>query len=392
MIKILGNIVTNDGIISDGEICFSGGKTIYVGKKRENDFDFEVIDYRDKYISSGFTDIHVHGGGGFDFTDGTEEAFIKIGEFHATHGTATMLPTTLSCSDEELISLFETFKKVQNSGYNGAYFPGIHIEGPYCAISQKGAQDEKYIRIPSPDHYNKILEYSDLIKRWTIAPELSGAIELGKILCQKGIVPSIGHSDALYEDALEAFENGFTLMTHFYSGMSSMTRKNGFRYPGLIEAGYMIEDINVEIIADGCHLPISILSYLYKSKGPDKICLCTDGMRAAGQTDGYSILGSLDNGYKVVIEDGVAKLMDRSAFAGSVATSDRLVRTMYKNANVPLVDAIKMITCNPCKMANIKNKGYLEAGFDADYTIFDDDINIYCVYSNGRKVYENVSC
>lgn len=388
MIKLIGKIITNDKIIDRGEICFSGNKTIYVGEIRENNDITNVIDFGDKYISSGFTDIHVHGGGGFDFSDGSEEAFINIAKFHSTHGTATMLPTTLSCSDEELISLFETFKKVSSIEYNGAYFPGIHIEGPYCAISQKGAQDEKYIKTPSPEHYNKILEYSDIIKRWTIAPELDGAIELGKILSERGIVPSIGHSDALYEDAVIAFENGYKLMTHFYSGMSSMIRKNGFRYPGLIEAGYMIDDMNVEIIADGCHLPISILKYLYKVKGSDKIALCTDGMRAAGQLEGYSILGSLDNGYQVVIEDGVAKLMDRSAFAGSIATTDRLVRTMYKDADISLIDAVKMITCNPCKMANIQNKGYLKEGYDADYTIFDDDINVYCVYSNGKKVYE----
>lgn len=387
MKRLLGKIITNDSIIDRGEVCFDNGKTTYVGPIRENFEDCETIDFDDKFISSGFTDIHVHGGGGYDFTDGTEEAFIKIAEFHSTHGTSTMLPTTLSCSDEEMFSLFETFKNVQSSSYNGAYFPGLHIEGPYCAITQKGAQDEKYIKVPTPEHYNKILKYANYIKRWTIAPELDGAIELGILLNKLNIVPSIGHSDALYEDALKAFENGYSLMTHFYSGMSSMIRKNGFRFPGLIEAGYMIDEMNVEIIADGCHLPISILKYLYKAKGPDKICLCTDGMRAAGQVDGYSVLGSLDNGYQVVIEDGVAKLMDRSAFAGSIATTDRLVRTMYKDAGVPLIDAIKMITCNPCKMVNIQNKGYLIPGFDADYTVFDDNIKIYSVYSNGKKVF-----
>lgn len=390
MIKLIGKIITCDEIIEQGEICFDEGKTVYVGFLRKDFNDCEIIDFGDKYISSGFTDIHVHGGGGYDFTDGTEEAFLKISEFHASHGTSTMLPTTLSCSDDEMLSLFNTFRSIQNKDHSGAYYPGIHIEGPYCAISQKGAQDEKYIKNPTPEHYNKILEHSDIIKRWTIAPELEGAIELGCALKNLGIVPSIGHSDALYEDALIAFENGYSLMTHFYSGMSSMTRRNGFRYPGLIEAGYMIDDMNVEIIADGCHLPISILKYLYKAKGPNKICLCTDGMRAAGQTEGFSILGSLDNGYQVVIEDGVAKLMDRSAFAGSIATTDRLVRTMYKMAEVPLIDAIKMITCNPCKMANIYNKGLLKPGYDADYTVFDDDINVFCVYSNGKKVFENV--
>lgn len=386
MKKLVGKVITKDTIIENGEICFENNRIVFVGH-RTDDTGYQVVDYGDNYISSGFTDIHVHGGGGSDFTDGTVEAFINVAKFHSTFGTATLLPTTLSCSDEELFDFFETFKKVQKSDYDGAYLAGVHIEGPYCSLNQKGAQDEKYIKTPQKEHYSKILEHSDIIRRWTIAPELDGAIELGRELKSKNIVASMGHSDALYEDALEASQNGYSLMTHFYSGMSSMTRKGGFRFPGLIEAGYMIEDMNVEIIADGCHLPISILKYLYKAKGADRICLCTDGMRAAGQTEGYSILGSLDNGYQVLIEDGVAKLMDRSAFAGSIATTNRLVRTMYKMANVPLVDAVKMMTYNPCIMAGIKNKGDLKEGFDADFTVFDDDINIINVYSNGKKVY-----
>lgn len=382
--RILGNIITPDRIIPDGEIAFNESGIIYVGKYRET-ISGDVVDYGDNFIAPGFVDIHVHGGGGFDFTDGTLEAFLGAAKLHIAHGTTSLLPTTLSCSDEELFAFFDTFEKARNDENIGAIFAGIHIEGPYIALSQKGAQDERHIKVPQFEHYNKIIEKSQWIKRWTIAPELDGALLLGKTLRDRGILPCIGHSDALYDEAVEAFENGYTLMTHFYSGMSSMIRKNGFRFPGLIESGYLIEGMDVEIIADGCHLPPVILNYVYKQKGADKVAIVTDAMRAAGQTDGLSVLGSLDNGLPVIIEDGVAKLVDRTAFGGSIATMDRLVRTMV-SAGVPIVDAVKMATKTPARMVGLTNKGVLATGFDADIVVFDKDINIKHSFINGQKV------
>ncbi|HBR31635.1 MAG TPA: N-acetylglucosamine-6-phosphate deacetylase, partial [Clostridiales bacterium] len=199
---------------------------------------------------------------------------------------------------------------------------------------------------------------------------------------------SIGHSDALYEQALEAYEHGYTMLTHFYSGMSSLVRKNGYRFPGLIESGYMIPDFDVEVIADGCHLPASMLKHVYRTKGAGKVALITDAMRGAGQTEGESILGSLKNGIKVYIEDGVAKLEDRMAFGGSVATADRLVRNMVQLASVDICDAVRMMTMTPARLVNLRTKGSIAAGFDADFTIFDDNINIEMTISNGRVIYK----
>ncbi|HBL83578.1 MAG: N-acetylglucosamine-6-phosphate deacetylase [Clostridiales bacterium GWF2_38_85] len=386
--KLIGNIITPDRIIKDGEVCFSENRITYVGTKRNNDIEYNIIDYSGLYIAPGFIDIHIHGGGGHDFTDGTIEAFLGVAQLHAQHGTATMLSTTLSCTDEELFSLFNIFEKAKNTENNGSYLAGIHIEGPYVALSQKGAQDERYIKTPNPEHYNKILEKSNSILRWTIAPELDGAMELGRKLRSMNILPCIGHSDALYETALEAYENGFTIMTHFYSGMSSMIRKQGFRFPGLIESGYLIENMDVEIIADGCHLPAPILNYVWKQKGPDRVALVTDSMRAAGQTEGVSVLGSKENGLPVIIEDGVAKLMDKTAFGGSIATTDRLVRTMVQTAAVPLLDTVKMMTRTPARIVGLKNKGTIAPNFDADFTVFDNNINIMSTISNGKTIYK----
>ena len=193
----------------------------------------------------------------------------------------------------------------------------------------------------------------------------------------------------IYEEVLEAFNNGYTLITHLYSAMSGVTRRNAYRYAGVIESAYIIDEMDVEIIADGIHLPPPLLKLVYKIKGADRIALITDAMRAAGMEEGESILGSVKHGLKVIVEDGVAKLPDRTAFAGSVATADRLVRTMVSMADVPLIDAIKMITATPARILGISHKkGSLAAGKDADIVIFDDNINIETTIIKGRVVYK----
>lgn len=384
--KLKGNIITPVRIIKNGEITFEDGHITYVGVRKNDDSLYDCVDFGENYISPGFIDLHVHGGGGYDFMDGTEEAFEGIAALHQAHGTTSLLATTLTCPDEELFNIFDIFDKITKKDKPTCLY-GIHLEGPYFAKSQKGAQDEKFIKSPTPEHYLKILEKGgNYIKRWSIAPELDGAMELGRLLSEKGILPSIGHSDAEYDTALEAFENGYTHLTHFYSAMSTIIRKGGFRHPGLIESGYIIDDLTVEIIADGCHLPPSLLKIVYKSKGADKVALVTDALRGAGSNSGTMILGSLANGYEVIIEDGVAKLPDRSAFAGSIATTDRLVRNMINLAGATLEDAVKMVTFTPAKIANMPNKGLLRVGFDADISVFDENINIQAVFIGGNRI------
>jgi len=170
--------------------------------------------------------------------------------------------------------------------------------------------------------------------------------------------------------------------------MSGVMRRKAYRYAGVIESAYIIEDIDVEIIADGIHVPPPLLKLAYKIKGSDRIALITDAMRAAGTNVSESILGNIENGLKVIVEDGVAKLPDRTAFAGSVATADRLIRTMITKADVSLIDAIKMISYTPARILNIENKkGSVEAGKDADIVIFDENINIDTTIIRGKICY-----
>jgi N-acetylglucosamine-6-phosphate deacetylase len=205
------------------------------------------------------------------------------------------------------------------------------------------------------------------------------------------ILPAIAHTDAVYEDVVKAFENGYTLATHFYSAMSGVTRRNAFRYAGVIESVYLMDEIDVEIIADGVHLPEPLLKLIYKIKGSERIALITDAMRAAGTQSQESILGSRENGLKVIVEDGVAKLPDRTSFAGSVATTNRLVRTMIQMADVPLVEAVRMMTLTPARIMKIdQHKGSITIGKDADVVLFDNDINIKTAIVKGEILYNQL--
>jgi len=383
-----GKIITPTGILHRGTILVTGGRITAVSEKDIETNDAIEIDARGKYISPGFIDIHVHGGGGHDFMDATEVAFLRIAEIHARHGTTSMLPTTLTGSKEEIIHTLEVYEVASTKNANGSQFLGMHLEGPYFAMNQRGAQDPQYIRNPDPNEYKEILIRSSCVKRWSAAPELKGAVEFGKYVVKKNVLPSIAHTDAVYEEALLAFENGYTLATHLYSAMSGVTRKNAFRFAGVVEAAYLIDEMDVEIIADGVHLPAPLLRLVYKIKGAHRTALITDAMRAAAMPAGESVLGNIRTGLKVIVEDDVAKLPDRSSFAGSVATADRLVRTMIRMAQVPLKDAITMITATPARILNIADKkGELVAGKDADIVIFDDDINIDTTIINGRIIY-----
>lgn len=389
-IKIInGKIITAQRIIRNGAIIIMDDKIVEVSEKNVEVRDSIEIDAKGNYVSPGFIDIHVHGGGGHDFMDATETAFLKIAELHAQYGTTAMLPTTLSSTKEEMLKTLQAYALANKKNSKGSEFLGMHLEGPYFAMNQRGAQDPRFIRDPDPTEYEEILSQSSDVKRWSAAPELKGAIEFGRYLKSKNVLPAVAHTDAIYEDVAVAFENGYTLATHLYSAMSGVTRKNAFRYAGVIESAFIIDGMDVEIIADGVHLPAPLLKLVYKIKGADRTALITDAMRAAGMPPGESILGSLTNGLKVIVEDGVAKLPDRTSFAGSVATADRLVRTMITLGDVSLAEAVKMITSTPARILNVfDSKGSLAKGKDADIVIFDVDINIQMTMIRGRVVFE----
>lgn len=332
-----------------------------------------AIDLNGNYIAPGFIELHCHGAMGYEFMDGTEEAYVKICETHAAHGTKVMYATFSAADFNVLYKALETFEKVKDN--LPLEVPGVHLEGPYFALEMSGAQNPKFIHEPRSKEYIPIIErFGHLISRWSYAPELDENNKFLDYLVAHNITPAIGHSAAEYSHVLSAFEKGNRLVTHLYSCTSTITRHGGFRHLGIIESAYLLDDMYVEAIADGRHLPPELLRLIIKQKGTDKVALITDAIRAGGMT-AEEFKGGNSGGMKFIIEDGVAKLPDRSAFAGSIATSDILLKRTVA-AGVSLADTVKMMTETPANIMGLKNKGKIAKGYDAQFTVFDENLNI----------------
>lgn len=383
-----GRLITPDGII-DGYILYEDGKIAKIGTGDCIPQADEVIDAQGRYVSPGFIDIHTHGAGGADYMDGTVEAYLTAARMSARHGATLVYPTTLTSSNEVLFDTFDLYEQAVAANTEGAAFGGLHLEGPYFNPKQAGAQDPRYLRNPQPEDYLEILSRSNNIARWSFSPELDGAPEFAAELSKRGIIAAAGHTDATFEQCDEAYKNGCSLITHFYSCISTIIRKNSYRTAGVMEYGYYQDGMAVEIIADGHHVPSSLLHLIVKVKGVDNVVLVTDSMRGAGMPEGPSILGGLADGQECIVENGVAKLLDRSGFAGSVCTADRLVRTMITIGGCTLEQAVQMVSLNPARVMGVADrKGSLEVGKDADIVIFGDNVEVFATIVSGRKVYQ----
>lgn len=384
---INAKVILQERILENGAVRVENGKikNVYDGEYTK-DADDVVIDCEGKYLSPGFIDVHVHGGGGGYFMSGEHEQIEKVCKMHLKHGTTSMTPSLSTAPREMLekaldgVNLFEKNEKIRPN------FLGFHIEGPYLSPNACGAMPEGYLRKPVPDEYLGMVNKYPNIIRWAVAPEIPGTIEMAQELSSRGIKMSMAHSEALFDEAINAYESGVQCVTHFYSLTSTVKRINAYRYAGIVEAAYLLDDMWVEVIADGKHLPASLLKLIYKLKGSERIMLITDSISAGGwETMEGEAFGQ--TGYPIIIEDGVAKLPSRQSFAGSIATMDRVVRTMIKLGEVPIEAAVKMASANPAKHLGIFNKkGSISPGKDADLLIFDDDVRIKEVYINGEKM------
>ena len=335
------------------------------------------IDARGNYVTAGFIDLHCHGGGGKDFNSGDPEAVKTAVLTHRAHGTTSIYPTVTSATFAGTARAIEAIESVRGELPEIA---GIHLEGPYFSPAQTGAQNGNALRAPDPAEYAHILN-NYRIDRWDYAPEVDRDFSFLQDLLKHGVLPAAAHTDATCAEMEAAASKGCRLITHLYSCTSTIRREKGFRIAGVLEAAYLCDDVRAELIADGCHLPHELLRLAYKLKGPDRLAIVTDAMCAAGAaTEGEFEIG----GVPCVVEDGVAKLLDRSAFAGSIATSDRLVRTCAA-AGIPLCDAVKMITETPAAIMGLSKKGALRVGYDADIVIFDENINMQTVIVAGKE-------
>ena len=344
----------------------------------------KLYDLTGKYVSPGFIDIHTHGGGGFAFADSSAEEVIAGCDFHLKRGTTSILPTVSASAYNNMMSSLENIRAAIDSKKAKANIIGAHLEGPYLSPKQCGAQCPDFITPPVKEEYiSAVREYGKYIARWTYAPEndIDGAF--CKYVTENGILASAGHTDAKYEDMALAIDNGCRLVTHLYSTMSTVTRNKGYRSLGVIETTFLSDDLTAEIIADGSHLPYELIKMILKIKGVDKVILCTDSLSVAGS----DIVEGEMCGTEFIVEDGVAKLKSREAFAGSVATADVLIRTVRDGCGYSLTDAIKMLTENPAKLLGL-NKGIIAEGMDADVIAFDEGVNVSHVFVGGELVAE----
>ncbi len=373
-------IVTSTQVLENHILAFQNGKIEYIGTEEiQGD---KVIDGQGNYLIPGFIDLHCHGCLGMAFMGATEEEFSKIADFHLSHGTTTMLTTTSTSSMEETENTLKTFSEYTKKHPN-SILKGMHMEGPWLNAAQCGAQAVQFMRLPKSEEIETLKKKYPFILRAGAAPELDGGMEFGRKGAELGVVMSVAHSDATFTDIECALQNGYVLMTHLYSGMKGMERKNAYRIAGAIEAGLYFDDLYAEIIADGKHLPLELLRFIYKCKGADRVCLITDATRACGLPNGATTIGiSTADNNPIIVEDDVAKLLDRQSFAGSTATTDRLYRTMAKAIGKDMVALSKMASLTPARLMGWKNVGELAVGKRADMLLMDENLNIQKVITN----------
>jgi N-acetylglucosamine-6-phosphate deacetylase len=354
-------------LLKDGLIEGIGEPTISHGRIR-------VIDVTDLYVAPGFIDLQVNGGAGQNFEGATSVEIRRIVDFHVSHGTTALLPTTVTAP---VASVRLTIDRVKRANHPAIL--GMHIEGPFISEEHKGAQNPRYILEPAVDGFRELIEgYEDFVRVVTLAPELKGADGVVAEIKNIGAVPSLGHSDATYVETLNALDQGVALFTHVFNAMCGFQH----RKPGAVGAA-LDSDAMVELIADGIHVHPAAIRVLLKAKGIDEICLVTDSISATGLEDGKYSLGGLD----VFVQDGEARLSD-GTLAGSTLTMDKAVKNFMEFTGVSLSEAVEAASLNPARVLEMDDrKGSLEIGKDADIVIFDANLNVCYTIIAGEIVY-----
>ena len=381
MIFTNARLIFPDGIRDELEVVVEEGKIAAIHKRSPAHQKHEIIDLDGNYLAPGFIDLHVHGALGHDTMEASAEAFRSVCDFHASGGTTSLLLTTATAP---LAEIGKVLQAVRDFRFAISAIAGVHVEGPFISKAKAGAQRAEFIQDPSPAAVQQLLEYADVLKRVTLAPELPGALEAIEVFGAHEISVSGGHSDAWDEDARAAFDRGMRSVTHTFNCMSSTRRRGVLRVAGLLEFALSEPDINCELIADCHHVSATLMKMLYCAKGPRGICLVTDATAGAGLPEGsqFALFGK-----DCIVENGVCLLADRSALAGSAARMIDLVRTMVRVVNVPLNEAIAMATQNPARAIGLETKGCLKVGADADLVVLSPQIGAVRTFAAGREVW-----
>ena len=380
---INGKILTPQGWISGGSVVYEDGKILEIKNNSYIVPEAEVIDAQGMNVAPGGIEIHIHGGGGRDFMEGTEDAFRTAIKAHMEHGTTSIFPTLSSSTIPMIEQAAETCTQLMELPDSPVL--GLHLEGHYLNKRKAGGQFPETIKDPDPNEYIHIVEDFNCLRRWDAAPELPGALQFGKYITSKGIIAAVAHTEAEYEVIKAAREAGYSHATHFYNAMPGFHNNREYKHEGTVESIYLMDDMTVEMISDGIHVPHTIMRLIYKIKGVERTALITDAL-ACSASDSNKAFDP-----RVIIEDGVCKLADRSALAGSIATMDRLIKTAVELAEIPLADSLRMASETPARIMGVYDrKGSIQRGKDADFIIIDSDINLRGVIAMGKTIVNKI--
>jgi N-acetylglucosamine-6-phosphate deacetylase len=379
-------LVLPDRLVPGASLAVEGGRIAEVGGARPG------TDLGGMYLAPGFVDLHVHGGDGADFMDGTAEAFRTVCRCHARHGTTSLTPTSTVATGPQYDHFLQLCRELCGDVPGGARIVGCHFYGPYFARPARGCHPDQEFLIPAPENAERFMPIADVMPLVvTVAPEIENAEWLVRTYSQRGVRFNAGHSHATFGQVEAAVRWGVRHVDHLFCAMSDRARlRQSQAYPmraGLMEATLYFDELTTEVIADGKHLSPELLRFAYKMKGPDRLALVTDSMRAVDMPDGEYWFGAEGSGERVRKLNGVGVTPDASALGSGVMPMDHCLRTMHFAAGVPLPEAVRMATLTPARILGIdKEVGSLERGKRADFVILDRELNVRGVYVGGIKV------
>ncbi len=386
-----GTVILSDQLLVGGAVEVSEGRISAVRERPSPNTGGTRVDLCGGYLAPGFVDLHVHGGRGADFMDGTADALLTVCRAHAAHGTTSLLPTTTVARHEQIVTVLQLCRRFRGGDTGGARVLGAHFYGPYFGREAAGCHPAAPLRSPEPREYEEYLAFADAIVTATVAPELPGAEGFIRACRAHGIRTNVGHSHATFEEVEAALAWGVSHVDHLFCAMSDRARlRQSQTYPmrgGVMEATLFFDELTTEVIADGKHLQRELLLLAYKVKGPDRLALVTDCNRALDMPDGEYVFGPLDGGERIVRRAGVGVMPDGSALASGVVGMDECVRTFRRLTGVPLAEAVRMASLTPARIAGFDPEiGSIAAGKRADLVVLDGALRVVQVYLAGARI------
>ena len=379
-----GRLILPHALVTDRALLLRDGKILGFAIPDQVGAEFDILDAGGRYITPGLIDIHTHGALGHSFNEPDEAAWEIITAENLRRGVTSLLATLGAAPMEQLVACLALAREWKKKPHDGSQVLGVHSEGPFLSMGEKGAQDPLGIQPLEGDAAEKLLAYADVLTILTYSPEIPGALELTDRLRELGILAAAGHSSACDSDLQAAYEHGLRHTVHIWSSQSSVTREGPWRKPGLLEASLTMDGLSAEMIPDNRHLPVTLMKLAYRCKGADRLCAISDASSAAGFPDGTRFGFE---GLECEVTNGVAILVDQTAFAGSTTLLNQMIPILTDVVGIPLVEAVRMASLTPARVIHAdRTKGSLEAGKDADLVIYEPDFQAWRVMIGGEWV------